>query len=288
VTTESTPEPFGARLRKALDTRGPLCVGVDPHASLLGAWSLPDSVSGLERFALTVVEALAERVAVLKPQSSFFERFGSGGIAVLERTIAAARAAGALVILDAKRGDIGSTVEAYADAYLDPSSPLFADAITVSPYLGFGSLEPFFARAEQNGCGVFVLAFTSNPEGASVQRALTDKGETVGASILAQAAARNGDAVPMGPIGAVLGVTLAEIPFDLARLNGAVLAPGLGAQGGRPEDLRAVFGDVLPNVLPSTSREVLRGGPDVPVLRRVARQSVRECRAALGYPPAEV
>jgi orotidine-5'-phosphate decarboxylase len=135
---------------------------------------------------------------------------------------------------------------------------------------------------------VFVLAFTSNPEGASVQRALTDKGETVGASILAQAAARNGDAVPMGPIGAVLGVTLAEIPFDLARLNGAVLAPGLGAQGGRPEDLRAVFGDVLPNVLPSTSREVLRGGPDVPVLRRVARQSVRECRAALGYPPAEV
>ncbi|HEX4787520.1 MAG TPA: orotidine-5'-phosphate decarboxylase [Actinospica sp.] len=285
---ESTPEPFGARLRKALDTRGPLCVGVDPHPALLGSWSLPDSVAGLERFALTVVEALAERVAVLKPQSSFFERFGSGGIAVLERTITEARAAGALVILDAKRGDIGSTVEAYADAYLDPASSLFADAITVSPYLGFGSLEPFFARAEGNGCGVFVLAFTSNPEGASVQRALTDKGETVGASILEQAAARNGDAVPMGPIGAVLGATLADIPFDLARLNGAVLAPGLGAQGGRAEDLRAVFGDVLPNVVPSTSREVLRSGPDVPVLRRVARQAVRECRAALGYPPAEV
>ena len=193
------PEAFGARLRKALDVRGPLCVGVDPHASLLGAWSLPDSVSGLERFALTVVEALAERVAVLKPQSSFFERFGSGGIAVLERTIAEARARGALVLLDAKRGDIGSTVEAYADAYLDPSSPLFADAVTVSPYLGFGSLEPFFARAERNGCGVFVLAFTSNPEGASVQRAAGADGETVGAAILRQAAARNGDAVPMGP-----------------------------------------------------------------------------------------
>jgi orotidine-5'-phosphate decarboxylase len=282
-------EAFGARLRKALDTRGPLCVGVDPHAALLGSWSLPDSVVGLERFALTVVEALAERVAVLKPQSSFFERFGSAGIAVLERTIAEAREAGALVILDAKRGDIGSTVEAYADAYLDPSSSLFADAVTVSPYLGFGALEPFVARAEQNGCGVFVLAFTSNPEGAAVQRALNAQGETVGASILAQAAARNGDAVPMGPVGAVVGATLTDpIPFDLAALNGALLAPGLGAQGGTPEGLSAVFGDALANVVPSMSREILRNGPDVPVLRRAARQAIKECRSALGYPPAEI
>ena len=283
--TETTLEPFGARLRKALDSRGPLCVGVDPHAALLGSWSLPDSVAGLERFALTVVEALAERVAVLKPQSSFFERFGSAGIAVLERTVAEARAAGALVILDVKRGDIGSTVEAYADAYLDPSSPLFADAVTVSPYLGFGALEPFFERAEQHGCGVFALAFTSNPEGAGVQRAITDEGQTVGASILAQAAARNGEAVPMGPVGAVVGATLSEpIPFDLATLNGPLLAPGLGAQGATPADLRGVFGDALANVVPSMSREILRNGPDAPVLRRVTRQAVKDCRAALGYP----
>jgi orotidine-5'-phosphate decarboxylase len=283
--TETTLEPFGARLRKALDSRGPLCVGVDPHAALLGSWSLPDSVAGLERFALTVVEALAERVAVLKPQSSFFERFGSAGIAVLERTVAEARAAGALVILDVKRGDIGSTVEAYADAYLDPSSPLFADAVTVSPYLGFGALEPFFERAEQHGCGVFVLAFTSNPEGAGVQRAITAEGVTVGASILAQAAARNGEAVPMGPVGAVVGATLTDpIPFDLATLNGPLLAPGLGAQGATPADLRGVFGDALANVVPSMSREILRTGPDAPVLRRVTRQAVKDCRAALGYP----
>ena len=283
--TETTLEPFGARLRKALDSRGPLCVGVDPHAALLGSWSLPDSVAGLERFALTVVEALAERVAVLKPQSSFFERFGSAGIAVLERTVAEARAAGALVILDVKRGDIGSTVEAYADAYLDPRSPLFADAVTVSPYLGFGALEPFFERAEQHGCGVFVLAFTSNPEGAGVQRAITAEGVTVGASILAQAAARNGEAVPMGPVGAVVGATLTDpIPFDLAALNGPLLAPGLGAQGATPADLRGVFGDALANVVPSMSREILRNGPDAPVLRRVTRQAVKDCRAALGYP----
>ena len=287
MTTDDLVEPFGSRLRKALDTRGPLCVGVDPHPALLGAWSLPDSPAGLERFALTVVEALAERVAVLKPQSSFFERFGSAGIAVLERTIAAAREAGALVIVDAKRGDIGSTVEAYADAYLTPSSPLFADAVTVSPYLGFGSLEPFFERAERHGGGVFVLAFTSNPEGAAVQRAVAADGETVGASFLAQAAARNGGAVPMGPIGAVVGATLTDpVPFDLAALGGAILAPGLGAQGGTAEGLRALFGDALVNVVPSMSREILRHGPDAPVLRRAVRRAVGDFRAALGYPAA--
>src|SRR5580658_5895637 len=160
----ATTASFGARLRQALDTRGPLCVGIDPHSALLRAWGLGDDVAGLERFAGTVVEALADRVAVLKPQSAFFERFGSRGIAVLERTIADARSAGALVLLDAKRGDIGSTVEAYAQAYLDPASPLFADALTASPYLGFESLEPLYSTALRHGSGVFVLGFTSNPE----------------------------------------------------------------------------------------------------------------------------
>ncbi|HKE69978.1 MAG TPA: orotidine-5'-phosphate decarboxylase, partial [Nocardioidaceae bacterium] len=108
-------EPFGARLRAAIDARGPLCVGLDPHASLLEAWELPDTPYGLERFAMTVVEALADRLAVLKPQSAFFERHGSAGIAVLERTIQAIRECGAQVLLDVKRGDIGSTVDAYAD-----------------------------------------------------------------------------------------------------------------------------------------------------------------------------
>ncbi|WP_431984950.1 orotidine-5'-phosphate decarboxylase, partial [Streptomyces qinglanensis] len=121
------PEPFGARLRRAMDTRGPLCVGIDPHASLLHAWGLADDVAGLERFSRTVVAALADRVAVLKPQSAFYERFGSRGVAVLERTVTEAREAGALVVTDAKRGDIGSTMDAYAAAYLDPGSPLFSD-----------------------------------------------------------------------------------------------------------------------------------------------------------------
>ncbi|HEY3867016.1 MAG TPA: orotidine-5'-phosphate decarboxylase [Actinocrinis sp.] len=275
--------PFGARLRAALDTRGPLCVGVDPHGALLTAWGLGDDVAGLDRFAGTVVEALADRVAVLKPQSAFFERFGSRGIAVLERTIADARSAGALVILDGKRGDIGSTVEAYAQAYLDPASPLFSDALTASPYLGYGSLEPLYAAAEKNGSGVFVLSFTSNPEGASVQRAYTQGGETVGAAILAAAAARNAGAVPLGPIGAVIGATLDGVPFDLAALNGPLLAPGLGAQGASAEDLRKVFGDALHAVIPSTSREILRRGPHVADLREAGARAADACRTALGY-----
>lgn len=274
---------FGARLRLALDTRGPLCAGIDPHGALLAAWGLNDDVSGLERFAGTVVDALADRVAVLKPQSAFFERFGSRGIAVLERTIADARRAGALVILDAKRGDIGSTVEAYAQAYLDPASPLFADALTASPYLGFASLEPLYAAAQENGAGVFVLAFTSNPEGASVQRALAPGGGTVGGAVLAGAAARNAGADPLGSIGAVVGATLPDIPFDLARFNGPLLAPGLGAQGAAARDLRSVFGAVAHAVVPSVSREILRKGPDAAALREAAARAIEECREALGY-----
>jgi orotidine-5'-phosphate decarboxylase len=279
-----SPAPFGLRLREALDTRGPLCAGVDPHSALLTAWGLSDDLSGLQRFAGTVVEALADRVAVLKPQSAFFERFGSRGIAVLEQTIADARSAGALVILDAKRGDIGSTVEAYAQAYLEPSSPLFSDALTATPFLGFDSLEPLYTAAEKHGAGVFVLAFTSNPEGASVQRATTASGATVGAAILAAAAGRNAGAEPLGSIGAVIGATLDDaVPFDLASLNGPLLAPGLGAQGATPDDLRAVFGGALRNVLPSTSREILRHGPDLAALRAAAARVVDDCRAALAY-----
>src|SRR3954452_8824144 len=171
--------PFGVRLRAATQARGPLCVGIDPHAALLRAWDLPDDATGLERFALTCVEALAGEVAVLKPQSAFFERHGSRGVAVLERTVREARSAGALVITDAKRGDIGSTMTAYAQAYLDQSSPLATDALTVSPYLGYESLRPALEVAAAQRAGVFVLALTSNPDGAQVQHARSADGTSV-------------------------------------------------------------------------------------------------------------
>ena len=258
--------PFGARLRAAMAERGQLCVGIDPHPALLHAWGLGDDPAGLESFALLTVEAMAGEVAAVKPQSAFFERHGSGGIAVLERVISAGRDAGLIVILDAKRGDIGSTVQAYADAYLDHRSPLAVDAITAHPFLGFGSLDPLFDTALEHGGGVFVLALTSNSEGAEVQGARSDAGTTVAGSVLRQIAVRNAGAEPLGSIGAVIGANLDRIDEDLA-INGPILAPGLGAQGGSPAGLAKLFGAAWPNVLATTSRDVLAAGPDQRALR---------------------
>jgi orotidine-5'-phosphate decarboxylase len=272
---------FGARLRAAMDQRGPLCVGIDPHSALLGSWGLGDDVVGLEVFSRTVVEALADRVAVLKPQSAFFERFGSRGIAVLERVIADARDAGALVLADVKRGDIGSTAQAYAQAYLEPSSPLYCDAMTASPYLGFGSLRPLVDTALANGAGVFVLALTSNPEGREVQHARTAGGATVAQSVLDAVGALNAGQEPLGSIGVVVGATIGDTGHDLAKVNGPFLAPGIGAQGATAADLRAVFGAATGAVLPATSREVLRAGPTVTGLRDAAQRALEGCAAVL-------
>ncbi|MFF0451002.1 orotidine-5'-phosphate decarboxylase [Streptomyces sp. NPDC004609] len=276
----STPTPFGARLHEAVRARGPLCVGIDPHASLLKDWGLDDDVAGLERFTRTTVEALADRVAVLKPQSAFFERFGSRGVAVLEKSVAEARDAGALVLMDAKRGDIGSTMAAYAAAFLDPSSPLFSDALTLSPYLGFGSLRPALSAAAASGSGVFVLALTSNPEGAEVQRATAVDGRSLAQLMLDHMAAENVDAWPLGSVGAVVGATLADAGVNLA-INGPLLAPGIGAQGATPADLPRIFGSSVGNVLPSVSRGVLSHGPGAAALRDAAARLADETAAVV-------
>ncbi|MFD5769759.1 orotidine-5'-phosphate decarboxylase [Streptomyces sp. NPDC127049] len=273
--------PFGTRLRAAMDERGPLCVGVDPHASLLDSWGLADDIASLERFTYTVVEALADTVAVFKPQAAFFERFGSRGVAVLERATADLRAAGGLVVMDAKRGDIGSTMGAYAEAFLRKDSPLFSDALTVSPYLGYGSLKPAVDLARESGAGLFVLALTSNPEGGEVQRAVREDGRTIGATMLAHLAEENAGETPMGSFGAVVGATLGDLSsFDLD-INGPLLAPGIGAQGATPADLPVVFGDAVRNVVPNVSRGVLRAGPDASALRDAATRYADEIRAAV-------
>ena len=261
---------FGSRVSTAVSLRGALCVGIDPHPELLADWGLPVDASGLERFAMTCVQAFAGEIAVLKPQSAFFEAHGSAGVAVLERVIAESRAAGALVLVDAKRGDIGSTMAAYATAYLAEGAPLAGDAVTVSPYLGFGALAPALDLAERTGRGVFVLALTSNKEGASVQRATDGQGRTVAQSVVDEAAARNAGASPLGSVGLVIGATVGRTDLDLSQLNGMILAPGFGAQGGTVSDLRGVFGETIRHVLPSTSRDVLRHGPEVAFLRSAA------------------
>jgi orotidine-5'-phosphate decarboxylase len=219
---------------------------------------------------------------VVKPQSAFFERFGARGVGILESTIRQLRDSGSLVLLDVKRGDIGSTVRAYAEAYLDPSSPLYVDAVTASPYLGVGSLAPMFELAAEHGGGVFVLALTSNPEGAAVQHARTPDGRTVAQTVIDEISQLNAGATPLGSFGLVVGATIGDTGHDLSRVGGPLLAPGLGAQGATAADLRTVFGASLPAVLPSYSREVLGAGPDVAALRAAADRVLAECRAVVG------
>jgi orotidine-5'-phosphate decarboxylase len=267
---------FGARLDAALTARGSVCVGIDPHPGLLDKWGLSDDADGLARFTDACVEAFGDTAAVVKPQSAFFETYGSRGVAVLEGAVAALRAAGTLVVLDVKRGDIGTTMAAYARAYLDPSSPLASDAITASPYLGVGSLQPAFGLAEAHGGGVFVLGLTSNPEGPQLQHVRGEDGRTVAQIVTDDLAARNAGAEPLGSLGLVVGATIGAPAADLGALNGPFLAPGVGAQGGTAEDVRRIFGDALPAVVPSVSREVLQHGPDVAALRSAVARLAEE------------
>jgi orotidine-5'-phosphate decarboxylase len=265
-------EGFGDRLTAALAEFGPLCVGIDPHAHLLAEWGLDASAAGVREFGLRTVEAAAGRVGVVKPQVAFFERFGAAGFAALEEVLAAGRAAGLVVIADAKRGDIGTTMDGYAEAWLAAGSPLEADAVTVSPYLGAGSLRSTLSLAARGGKGVFVLAATSNPEAAAVQTAQTADvasadGETVAARVARDIAWVNGSAAfggGTGPIGLVIGATVDRHEFGLTDevLRGApILAPGFGAQGAEPADLPRLFGALTPTVVASESRSILSAGP---------------------------
>ncbi|MBK8469689.1 MAG: orotidine-5'-phosphate decarboxylase [Candidatus Phosphoribacter sp.] len=277
---------FGVRLRAAMDVHGPLCVGIDPHQALLHAWGLGTDLASVERFSMTAVEAFAGRVAAVKPQSAFFEIHGSAGVALLERVVSRLREAGTLVILDVKRGDIGTTMGAYAEAFLGEDVPEPPDAITVSPYLGYGSLRPAIDLAHAGGRGVFVLALTSNPEGFAVQHAVLD-GVSVAGHVVAGASADNAAAATrgeLGSVGLVVGATVGDavqrLGLDLPAVNGALLAPGVGAQGGSAESLRRVFGAALPNVLAASSREVLAAGPDAAALARRAREVADALREA--------
>lgn len=281
-------DPFGTRLQAAMAAHGPVCAGVDPHASLLAAWGLDDDAAGVRRFSQACVEAWAGQVALVKPQSAFYERHGSRGIAALEEMVAAFREAGTPVLLDVKRGDIGSTAQAYAEAYLDPTAPLAVDAITASPYLGIGSLDPMVDLARAHGAGLFVLALTSNPEAPQVQLARTTVGPSAGATVaetvLATLGALNdAGAGALGSFGAVVGATVEPSPELTAALDfgGPVLMPGVGAQGGTVEAVRALAGDARGRVLPSISRELLRAGPDPRALRGAAERSNEQFASAL-------
>ncbi|WP_350349799.1 orotidine-5'-phosphate decarboxylase [Agromyces sp. G08B096] len=273
--TEATP--FGERLAAVFAAYGRLCVGIDPHAGLLDRWGLDDSAEGAREFGLRVVEACAGRVGIVKPQLAFFERHGAAGYAAYERVLREAKDADLQVLADVKRGDIGSTMDAYAEAWLRPGSPLEADAITVSPYLGLGSLEGTLRLAESAGKGVFVLAATSNPEAAPVQRSVLQQssraGSTIAGAIVSGVTAWNAGRPdvsnpPMGAVGVVIGATvdLAAAGIDRdgepPRPGLPVLAPGFGHQGPSASDYRTIFGALADGVLVSESRSILGAGPD--------------------------
>ena len=281
-----TEQAFGTRLQAAMVHHGPLCAGIDPHRTLVESWGLTYDLAGVERFTMTCVEAFGGAVAAVKPQSAFFEVFGAPGVAVLERALADLREAGTLTVLDVKRGDIGTTVDAYGEAFVGKDAPAPADAITLSPYLGYGSLRPALDLAAQTGRGVFVLALTSNPEGAQVQHARLADGRSVAGAIADDAAADNADARSRGELGSVglvvgatVGSAVRDLGVDLPAMAGPVLAPGLGAQGATADDVRAVFAGALPQVLASSSRDVLRAGPDVASLRARAREVAEQVAA---------
>ncbi|MCP3982825.1 MAG: orotidine-5'-phosphate decarboxylase [bacterium] len=268
-------EPFADRLIQRTRALGhPLCVGFDPHLALLpplfrrGSMAPGDkqTADAVAEFCLAVLDRIAGRAACIKPQSAFFEALGWRGIEVLDQLMRAARERDLLVILDAKRGDIGSTAEGYAAAYLSADAPLRADALTVSPYLGGDSLEPFLAAAEKSGAGLFVLVKTSNPGSGDLQdrEAL---GQPIHAHVAAQLAAGAprlaGPATGWSGVGAVVGATYPEearkarerMPSNL------FLVPGFGAQGAGAEAAVTAFSagpdGMLEGGVVSSSRGIL-------------------------------
>ena len=279
---------FGSRLSSSMEEYGPLCVGIDPHPGLLEAWHLPDNADSLQLFSDAVIDASIGRAAAVKPNAAFFERYGSRGMAVLENLLGRCREVGLLTVLDAKRGDIGSTMQAYAEAFLMPGAPFEADSLTVSPYLGVGSLQPAFDLASGYRKGIFVLALTSNAEGPSVQHAISPGGKSVAADVASAAAQLNLGAEPMGSIGLVVGATVGsavrELGIDLAALNGPILAPGVGAQGAGPAEVEQVFGNARGRVLVNQSRGVLRAGPSVEGLAEAISLASTEARSVLQNP----
>ncbi|HMD47184.1 MAG TPA: orotidine-5'-phosphate decarboxylase [Acidimicrobiales bacterium] len=280
-------EPFGMRLAAAVAERGPLCAGIDPSSELLVSWGLTDDAAGLREFSQRCVEAFAGVVAAVKPQAAFFERHGAAGLAVFEELVASARQASLVVIADVKRADVDTTSAAYAEAWLG-DGPLAADAMTAVPYLGLGALSPMIDMATARHRGLFVVVRSSNPEGRSLQRAVTDLGLSVEDALLNEIAELNAAegaslGVDLGSLGAVVGATLAPSRFDLAGLGGPVLAPGVGAQGATPADVGARFGACRPGaLLPSASRSILARGPSVEALAAGAAELRDELASALG------
>jgi orotidine-5'-phosphate decarboxylase len=247
---------FGERLEKVFAEKGQLCIGIDPSASQLASWGLSDSAQGAKEFSLEILRAAKDAVGIVKPQVAFFEQYGSAGIYALEEVLREANNLGFLVIADAKRGDIGSTMDGYAKAWLSKEAPFMADALTLSPYLGIDSLQDTVTTATSASKAVFVLAATSNPEAASLQTA-TANGESIAGSICRFAYSKN--MAGLGSVGVVVGATLSleDRGIDASLLsNTPILMPGFGQQGAELSGVRKRFKTLAGNLICNVSRSV--------------------------------
>jgi orotidine-5'-phosphate decarboxylase len=247
-----------------------LCVGIDPHDELLLDNGYEITPAGLLSFSFSMLDELIDSVSIVKPQVSFFERFGYTGFEVLEQVLRKATEMGFLVIADAKRGDIGSTMDAYAKAWLAKDAPFVCDALTVSPYLGVGALEPAIAVASERGKGIFVLGATSNPEGTRLQSSIA-AGVSVARQIAEEISIYNTNSATsngtFGHIGLVVGATvdlakagLNDINLGKQTLRIPILAPGFGHQGGLLSSAKTTFGSMSSDVIYTVSRSALRDG----------------------------
>lgn len=297
---------FGDRLADAVRSRkSPVCVGLDPR------WqSLPDCITaGVDprdkvavarrtaQFCCEVIDAVAAVAPVVKPQAAFFEQLGAQGMLALEKVIEHAKRSGLLVLLDGKRGDIGTTAEAYADAYLggDSSSGWGCDALTVNPFLGDDTLEPFVQCAQNRGAGIFVLVKTSNPGSGFLQDRITDGQsiyQIVADAVQSRAVATAGES-GYGSVGAVVGATFPEQLAELRqRMPSAwILIPGYGAQGGTAQDVAHGFDRNGLGAIVNSSRGIIfafrqleigsTGGSWQDAVNASARQMSSELLAAL-------
>jgi orotidine-5'-phosphate decarboxylase len=261
---------FGDSMAASVRRTGSVaCVGLDPRKGQLPA-KIVDSVgdgspdawaAAYTQFCTEIIDVVADLVPCVKPQAAFFEQLGPAGMVSLGEVIRYAKTKGLIVITDGKRNDIGSTATAYADAYLGASSPWGSDSLTVSPYLGRDSIEPFVEVCDQRHAGIFVLVKTSNPGGGMLQDRTTN-GQTVYAAVAELVTELNscrlGDS-GYGPVGTVVGATY---PDQLAEMRAAlpgswILIPGFGAQGGGAADVIAGFDESGLGAVVNNSRRII-------------------------------
>jgi orotidine-5'-phosphate decarboxylase len=270
----SAADHFADRLAAAVERKGaPLCVGLDPmHERLPSDLRGDDAADAYERFCRGIVDAVAETAVAVKPQSAFFEALGPPGVAVFERVCDHARAAGLLVVADVKRGDIASTAEGYAAAFLEPRGerPPLADVMTVSAYMGGDSVAPFIDSCREHGTGIFCLLKTSNPGSGDVQDLPLADGRPVWQHV-AELVDSWGDELVgesgLSAVGAVVGATHSGVVEAARHLlpRSVLLLLGVGAQGARPADVAPAFAEHPAGGLVSISRPILyahetRGG----------------------------